>query len=214
MRTVSHVSLDNPDSVSNNVPGFGYVDITFPKHSSVDIKDVKFKNFYTHRIQILSRKSDPQKVPASDESAWRVNIPWLTLMPDAHSHKHSESQFSLKRRLNNAIKDVTHLRIYLQQPSFIWKVFRIDDVKVFGLPSGSSPAKLSLPSWFQQLNETNETKVSKDSIKKQSLEDLSSRMQELMACLRIANECQEDLAIKKYDVDGCYDINVLSHSGK
>ena len=74
--------------------------------------------------------------------------------------------------------------------------------------------ELSLPSWFQELNEINETKASKNSIKKPSLEDLSSRMQELMASLRIANECREDLAIKKHDIDGCYDVNVLSHSGK
>merc|ERR1712223_1510387 len=104
--------------------------------------------------------------------------------------------------------NVVSVRLILQQPSPVWKEFKIEDLKLFRMSSGLRVPPL--PSWVTDDDKTKVGKKELDGVP--DLDTLSASLQQLWALAEEAASNQTDESLGRYEVDGCYDINLLAYS--
>ncbi|XP_060593717.1 nicolin-1-like isoform X2 [Ruditapes philippinarum] len=103
--------------------------------------------------------------------------------------------------------NVSALRIILQQPSCVWKEFKIEDLKIYRSSESGRPNPL--PAW---LTDTPSKSGKKKVEGVTNLEALSSTLQQLWALSEEVAAQQTNRALGRYEVDGCYEINLLSYT--
>ena len=188
--------------------GCAIIDVTFPKSSGhVDICKIYFKNYYTANLKLLARKS---AVGTSSEKAqWKPCIHTMQLMPFPHCEQASEDYFTIKA--SDALcplQGVAELRFVLRQPSPMWKEFKIEEIQIYKMDLS---AESLLPAWISDLGKKEED-IDRQLKGITSVAQLSKQMQQLWALTEQARISQTKSALGRYDVDGCYDINLLSHT--
>jgi len=196
--------------------GCAVIEVLFPKVSSVDIQEINFKNYYTAMLTILSRT---RSSAASNEingvqSEWHVCVRSKTLMPIPHCELASEDYFTVKSsECLVPLKGVTELRFVLQQPSPMWKEFKIEEIQL----TRTSLVMLEKPELVRWLSELDKEKSSNEDQQLKgisSVADISKRLQHMWALTEnvqlfgVANMAN----INRYDVDGCYDVTLLSYN--
>ncbi|XP_032221337.2 nicolin-1 isoform X2 [Nematostella vectensis] len=161
--------------------------------SGCAVVDVLFPGTDTVNIDRISFKNNycssveiRMKVYGPDSNeVWKQCIKKTKLMPEPHYEAGSQSYFEFTARdMCMPTDKVIMIRIILRQSSPHWANFGIDDLKCF------PPSSLALP---------DPTQVS------QSMQQMWAMMEEIKAS-------QTDRLIGRFDVDGSYDINLLSYT--
>uniref|UniRef100_A0A3B5AYA8 Nicolin-1-like n=1 Tax=Stegastes partitus TaxID=144197 RepID=A0A3B5AYA8_9TELE len=150
------------------------------------IEEITFKNYYTAYVTVrLLRRSPGQEAPAK----WCTALRDLPLMDNPHTEGGSQDYYSIHRTQMQAEADhVVSVRLILRQPSSAWLTFSLEDVKIFPHLEPVSVCISGLP----------------------DPQTVSSSIQQMWALTEVMQTNQTTASIGRFDVDGCYDINLLS----
>ncbi|VDI59346.1 nicolin-1 [Mytilus galloprovincialis] len=171
------------------------------------VGEIHFKNSYTAFITVKAKfKPQAENGEVGGDAKWKTCVRRFKLMPNPHMEEGSQDYFCLgKKHFMNELSNITQLRVILQQPSPVWKDFRIEELKLYrSAEMNKTPA---LPSWL--IEDSGKSKKS-DSVP--NLEAISSSLQHLWALAEEVGAKQTERALGRYEVDGCYEINLLSYT--
>ncbi|XP_067098886.1 nicolin-1 [Osmerus mordax] len=199
------VALQLGDSKSDTSrPGVYIIDVTLPIGRTVNIEELCFKNFYTAflTVRLLRRGSGEQEGPAR----WVTCVRDRRLMPSPHSEEASQDYFSIHRRQMLVKPDnVGSLRLILRQPSSVWLSFALEDVRI--VPHIKEDPEKEAPDWLSDLTHVDQHSNLEGLPDPQTV---SSSIQQMWALTELMQTNQTTASIGRFDVDGCYDINLLS----
>ncbi|XP_078677688.1 nicolin-1-like isoform X2 [Branchiostoma floridae x Branchiostoma belcheri] len=228
-------SIRNPHPITIGDPraefssGCAVVDVTFPSTKSVDIGEITFKNNYTALLSIkLKVREENEK--GETTLTWVTALKNVQLMPDPHCEDRAQSYFCIKRDQLLAPPDnVLSVRLVLQQPSPVWLSFGLDDIKFYSPKDETSELMLSelvngdMPADDEAMNDIR-TRV-KENKAIPPIEEISSSLQQMWALSETARINQTEASLGRFDrgegewytedgseVDGSYDINLLSYT--
>lgn len=195
--------------------GCAVIDVSFPKISSVDIEEINFKNYYTAVLSVLARlrPSTANSETAGMQSEWHVCIRSKTLMPFPHCEQASEDYFTIKSsECLTALRGVSELRFVMQQPSPMWKEFKIEEIQLTRVPVVTAE-KPELVHWLSELDKQERSSADQQLKGILSVADISKRLQHMWALTENAQLGVSSMSsINRYDVDGCYDVTLLSYN--
>ncbi|XP_055999896.1 nicolin-1-like isoform X9 [Ostrea edulis] len=211
-----HCSIKNPvvltveDQKNAFHSGCKVIDVTFPNISVPEVGEICFKNYYTAYISVRVKfKAAPDNATDSGEIKWRTCVRKMRLMPNPHKEGGSQDYFSIsKKQFSFDISNISALRIILQQPSPVWKEFRVEDLRLYRSSEMLSKPP-PLPGWLTE-DSANSTKHKLEGIP--NLESISSSLQELWGLSEEMSVNQSKTDIGRYEVDGCYEINLLAYT--
>ncbi|XP_061186579.1 nicolin-1-like isoform X4 [Saccostrea echinata] len=223
-----HCSIKNPfvltveDQKSVFHSGCKVIEITFPNVSVPEkqtvpislcerVGEICFKNYYTAYISIRVKfKAAPDNgTDSAGDIKWRTCVRKMRLMPNPHKESGSQDYFSIsKKQFSFDICNISAMRIILQQPSPVWKEFRIEDLRLYRSSEMMSKPP-PLPAWLTE-SSANSTKHKLEGIP--NLESISSGLQELWGLSEEMAVNQTRTDIGRYEVDGCYEINLLAYT--
>ncbi|XP_074530853.1 nicolin-1 isoform X2 [Halichoeres trimaculatus] len=183
--------------------GVCVVDVTLPFGKPVDVEEITFKNYYTAYLTVrLLRRGPGQDTPPK----WSTALRDLPLMDNPHTEGGSQDYYSIHRTQMQVEPDhVTCVRLILRQPSSAWLTFSLEEVKIY--PHMEPDPEKEVSDWLSDL-----TLVDNHS----DLEGLpdpqtvSSSLQQMWALTEVMQSNQTTASIGRFEVDGCYDINLLS----
>ncbi|XP_052679654.1 nicolin-1-like isoform X2 [Crassostrea angulata] len=230
-----HCSIKNPILLTvedqKNVfhSGCKVIDVTFPNVSSPEtqtvpisfcerVGEICFKNYYTAYVSIRVKfKAAPENGAESGEIKWKTCVRRMRLMPSPHKESGSQDYFAIsKKQFSFEISNISAMRIILQQPSPVWKEFRIEDLRLYRSSEMLSKPP-PLPAWLTEdsANSTKhklelQTKAKEKGIP--NLESISSSLQELWGLSEEMAINQSKTEIGRYEVDGCYEVNLLAYT--
>lgn len=186
-------------------PGVFVIDVAFPQ--SVNLQEISFKNYYTAFLNVRLQKVDPESPESGAQ--WVTCLRNHCLMPNPHTEEGSQDYFSIYRQQMLMEPDnVTSVRLILRQPSSVWLNFTLEDIKITECGTENSEKKSS--SWFSNL-----TPVEQPMNLQAGLPDpekVSSCIQQMWALTEVMQTNQSSARVGRFDVDGCYDINLLSYT--
>ncbi|KAL4226348.1 nicolin 1 [Mactra antiquata] len=208
-----HCTIKNPvtinlsDLKSDFHSGCRIIDVSLSNIINPEVGEIHFKNSYTAYLTV---KAKCRIVDAKDgnEIRWRTCVKKMKLMPNPHVEAGAQDYFVITRKnMLFELINVSALRIILQQPSPVWKEFKIEDLKIFRSSESNRPNPL--PAWLTD----SPSKSGKKKIEGvTNLESLSSVLQQLWALSEEVAAQQTNRALGRYEVDGCYEINLLSYT--
>ncbi|WAR25639.1 NICN1-like protein [Mya arenaria] len=227
-----HCTIKNPvlitltDLKSEFHSGCRIIDVSLSNIINPEVGEIHFKNSYTAYLTVKA-KSKIQDSKDGGEVKWRTCVRKMRLMPSPHVEAGSQDFFVITRKqMSFDLVNVSALRLILQQPSPVWKEFKIEDLKIFRSSESSRPNPL--PAWLTDTpDKTTRKKVEQSEedwypppvVKKDAdimgvanLESLSSSLQQLWALSEEVSAQQTNRALGRYEVDGCYEINLLSYT--
>ncbi|KAM9324357.1 nicolin-1 [Gastrophryne carolinensis] len=188
--------------------GVSVIDVTFFSVQTVKVSEISFKNYYTAFLTVKIQQRNPAKSTAKKKT-WRTCVRNLQLMPDPHLEEGSQDYVSLCR--NQMICDtdnVTAMRLILRQPSPVWTSFTVEEVQIN--PSGRQSPQRGSSWWLNHLP----AKEQRRGLHK-SLPDparISTELQQMWALTEVMRSNQSTANVGRFDVDGCYEINLLSYT--
>ena len=195
--------------------GCAVIEVLFPKVSSVDIEEINFKNYYAAVLTMLARlrPSAVNNDSASTQSEWHVCLRSKTLMPFPNCEQSSEDYFTIKsEECLVSLHAVTELHFVLQQPSPVWKEFKIEEIQITRAPLVVAE-KPELVQWLLELDKEKSSNEDQQLKGISSVADVSKRLQHMWALTENAQLAVANVAsINRYDVDGCYDVTLLSYN--
>jgi len=219
-RKLVHCTVRSPVlvSISNGSSDFhsgcSVIEVFFPKVSSVDIEEINFKNYYTATLTVLARlrQSSVNNETSGMQSEWHACVRSKTLMPFPHCEQASEDYFTIKSsECLLDLRGVTELRFVLQQPSPVWKEFKIEEIQLTRTPLVVSE-KPELVRWLSDLDKEKSSNVDQQLKGISSVADISKRLQHMWALTENAQLGVNMANINRYDIDGCYDVTLLSYN--
>nr|XP_022298249.1 nicolin-1-like isoform X2 [Crassostrea virginica] len=238
-----HCSIKNPITLTvedqKNVfhSGCKVIDVTFPNVSTPEtptvpisfcerVGEICFRNYYTAYISIRVKfKAAPDNGTESGEVKWKTCVRKMRLMPSPHKESGSQDYFTIsKKQFSFEVSNISGMRIILQQPSPVWKEFRIEDLRLYRSSEMMSKPP-PLPAWLTE-DSPNSTKHKleiyfddPDSDDQggedtgiPNLESISSSLQELWGLSEEMSVNQSKTDIGRYEVDGCYEVNLLAYT--
>lgn len=211
-----HCSIKNPilltveDQKNAFHSGCKVIDVTFPNVSSPEVGEICFKNYYTAYVSIRVKfKAAPENGAEAGEIKWKTCVRRMRLMPSPHKESGSQDYFAIsKKQFSFDISNISAMRIILQQPSPVWKEFRIEDLRLYRSSEMLSKPP-PLPAWLTE-DSANSTKHKLEGIP--NLESISSSLQELWGLSEEMAINQSKTEIGRYEVDGCYEVNLLAYT--
>ncbi|XP_029007911.1 nicolin-1 [Betta splendens] len=198
------VHLQVGDATTDTAPsGVCVVDVNLPFGKSVNIEKITFKNYYTAYVTVrLLRRSPEQEAPAK----WCTAVRDLPLMDNPHTERGSQDYCSIHRTHMQVEPDhVASVRLILRQPSCAWMTFSLEEIQIY--PRSQPDPEKEVSDWLSDL-----TLVDQHS----NLEGLphpqtvSSSIQQMWALTEVMQSSQTTASIGRFDVDGCYEVNLLS----
>ncbi|KAL2091624.1 hypothetical protein ACEWY4_013887 [Coilia grayii] len=103
--------------------------------------------------------------------------------------------------------DVTSVRLILRQPSSAWLNFNIEEITIYDCVNEDT--ERDVPAWLSSLTPADEP------LHLQGLPDpetVSSSIQQMWALTEVMQSSQTTASVGRFDVDGCYDVNLLSYT--
>nr|XP_057911291.1 nicolin-1 isoform X1 [Doryrhamphus excisus] len=192
--------------VDSSHSGVCVLDVSLPFGKSVNIEAVAFKNYYTAFVSVrLQRRSPSQEAVAAK---WVTAVRDLPLMKNPHTEAGSQDFYAIHRTQMQVEPDhVTSLRLILRQPSSAWLTFNLEDIRIF--PRTQTETGKELSDWLSAL-----TLVDRQpDVEEEGLPDpqtVSCSLQQMWALTEVMQSSQSSASIGRFDVEGCYDINILS----
>ncbi|XP_069822613.1 nicolin-1 isoform X2 [Dendropsophus ebraccatus] len=174
----------------------------------IQVQEISFKNYYTAFLTIKLQQQSTE-VKKNKTAAWRTCVRNLQLMPNPHMEEGSQDYMSVYRQqmLCDADK-VVSIRFILRQPSPVWLSFTLEELQV-NPPGRQSPQK-QFSWWLSHLPPREELQnLHKDL---PDPERVSSEVQQMWVLTEVMRSSQSTAAVGRFDVDGCYDINLLSYT--
>ncbi|XP_073414991.1 nicolin-1 isoform X4 [Dendrobates tinctorius] len=107
-----------------------------------------------------------------------------------------------------AADNVTSLRLVLRQPSPVWLSFTLEELQI-NPPGRQSPQK-PCSWWLSRLPPGEELQKLHKGLP--DPERVSSEVQRMWVLTEVMRSTQSTAAVGRFDVDGCYDINLLSYT--
>ncbi|XP_068109015.1 nicolin-1 [Hyperolius riggenbachi] len=200
-------------------PGVYVIDVTFPHNQAINIQEITFKNYYTAFLTVRIQQRTPaiprspraktKKEVVEKKKTWRTCLRNLQLMANPHVEEGSQDYVSLyKHQMLCPTDNVTAVRLILRQPSPVWTTFTVEELQI-NPPSNQTPQK-GFSWWLNHL-------PSKEQLQKlnKSLPDrerVSSELQQMWVLTEVMRSNQSTASVGRFDVDGCYDINLLSYT--
>uniref|UniRef100_A0A7M5V7G5 Uncharacterized protein n=2 Tax=Clytia hemisphaerica TaxID=252671 RepID=A0A7M5V7G5_9CNID len=179
--------------------GCAVIEAVFSTPTGVKLSEMSFKNHYVYKFTVKGGTKSGDFITLVQNQNL-MNIPHSAAEAQSHHRvslvkKHSETSNHL----------FTSLRFILHQPSPRWQTFRLDDIKFYKIVKSDSETK------------DDEDHVDKE--EKKTVNEYSTKLKRLESGLKSArevlNQCDwmsEENVVKPFEVDGSYDINLLSYS--
>ncbi|XP_036387806.1 nicolin-1 [Megalops cyprinoides] len=187
-------------------PGVSVIDVTFPQCQAVKVQEISFKNYYTAFLKVRLLRRNPSNKEGA--SKWVTCLRSHRLMPNPHTEGGSQDYFSIYRQqMLIEPDDVTSIRFILQQPSSTWLNFTLEDIKIHQCVSEDS--ERDIPPWFSHLTPVDQPPNLHGLPDPQTV---SSSIQQMWALTEVMQTHQTAAPIGRFDVDGCYDVNLLSYT--
>jgi len=184
--------------------GVSVIDIIFPGNSNVQLGKLIFKNSYTASITVKLKVLDDV-----GSEMWKTAVKNFTLMPHPHFETGSQDRFTIFT--NEIIKPsckVIMVRLILKQPSPHWSNFSIEEIKCFPLASTSNTM---VPGWLQSVECLSQPAINSAQNCPNS-NNVASNIQQLWAMVQELKSSKHNTTIGRFDIDGSYDINLLSYT--
>ncbi|KAM9408608.1 nicolin-1 [Pholidichthys leucotaenia] len=198
------VYLQIGDAKTDSVhSGVCVVDASLPFGKPVNIEEITFKNYYTAYVTVrLLRRNPAQDAPAK----WSTAVRDLPLMENPHTERGSQDYYSVHRAQMQVEPDhVVCVRLILRQPSSAWLTFSLDEIKIF--PHVELDPEKEVSDWLSDLTLVDQHPDVEGLPDPQTV---SSSIQQMWALTEVMQTNQTTASIGRFDVDGCYDINLLS----
>lgn len=189
-------------------PGVYIIDVCLPIGQTVNIEEIRFKNFYTTylTVRLLRRRKPGDADGAAGPAQWATCLKDHCLMPSPHTEEGSQDYHAIHRLQMLVEPDrVISVRLILRQPSSAWLNFTLEEIKI--LPHIKEDPARDIPNWLSNL-----THVGRHS-EMEGLPDpqtVSASIQQMWALTEVMQANQSTASIGRFDVDGCYEINLLS----
>ncbi|XP_075688125.1 nicolin-1 [Rhinoderma darwinii] len=185
-------------------PGVNVIEVAFPGSQAVDVREISFKNHYTAYLTVRIRQRRKNKT-----ATWRTCVRNLRLMPNPHVEEGSQEYVSLYRpQMLCEADNVTSVRFILRQPSPVWRSFTLEELQI-NPPGRQSPQK-PFSWWFSHLPPREEIQNLQKGLP--DPERVSSEVQRMWVLTEVMRSSHSTAAVGRFDVDGCYDINLLSYT--
>lgn len=194
--------------------GCTVMDVSFPSTGTSDIGSISFRNNYVAFLTILCKVKGQ-----NGKTEWKRALKKKKLMPDPHIENKGQAKFVIgasefKCNLNN----VTLLRFVMMQPSPCWISFGLKEVKLFP-PETIEELSITMPRWLLQsdslrLGIDEDERRMNEAIKTSNLPDPLDLSSALHALWNLADKSSDDassVSVGRFDIDGCYEINLLSY---
>uniref|UniRef100_A0A8C4WE23 Nicolin 1, tubulin polyglutamylase complex subunit n=1 Tax=Gopherus evgoodei TaxID=1825980 RepID=A0A8C4WE23_9SAUR len=191
-------------------PGVAVIDVALPSAQPLDLQEIIFKNSYTAFLTVRVQRCRPCDVGRDGARKWVTCLWNHCLMPSPHTEAGSQDYFSLSRhQLLCDVDQVTAMRLILRQPSPFWLHFTLEELLLY-----PSALQTDFPSWLSYLAPSR-TPISITIACLQGVPDpekVSTEVQQLWVLTEMIRANQTAARIGRFDVDGCYDINLLSYT--
>ncbi|XP_061639898.1 nicolin-1 isoform X3 [Phyllopteryx taeniolatus] len=185
--------------------GVCVIDVTLPPGKTVNIETIDFKNFYTALVSVRLQKRSPGQEGAAAE--WRTALGDRPLMSNPHTEAGAQDYYSIHRnQMRVEPDDVSSVRLILKQPSSAWSTFGVEDVRIS--PHTQPEPDKELSDWLLALNLVDPDPHVPGPVDAASV---SCSLQQMWALTQVMQSSQSSTtSVGRFDVDGCYDISLLS----
>ncbi|XP_033746575.1 nicolin-1-like isoform X1 [Pecten maximus] len=248
-----HCNIKNPvvvniaDAKNEFHSGCKIIDITFPNVTNPEsttilsicdrVGEIHFKNSYVAYLTVRVKQKPAPSEPGSDsgtpEIKWRTCVQRMRLMSNPHCEAGSQDYYCISQKhFSFDLTQLTGMRLILQQPSPVWKDFRLEEIKLYRSSESNRPQPL--PAWLieEASNSSSKKRIehfdSSVSYEEEadvaplqnggnvaglgSVDGISASLQQLWALSEGVASNQTEKALGRFDVDGCYEINLLSYT--
>ena len=178
--------------------GCSVIDVMFPDGLPVEIGCISFVNNYTASISVKYKTS---------ADTWKICLKNFELMPSPHCEEGSQNAFNIKtEQMLCPIKDAVLVRVVLRQPSPHWLNFSIENICFTSPPMISSHLVNILSSNVEDPHSDEQEEAN------ERADDIASKLQQMWALTETAAENEFSDEKGNFDIDGCYDLNLLSYT--
>ncbi|XP_069500273.1 nicolin-1 [Ambystoma mexicanum] len=189
-------------------PGVAVIDVTFPQVKHIDLQAIQFKNYYTAFLTVRIQQRRPSEA-GEGPLKWRTCLKNYCLMPNPHTEEGSQDYVSLYRhQMLGDVNRVSSVRFVLRQPSPVWLQFNLEELQINPCvemsPQKGFPTWLSHPSAQEPPSNLHHELPDPDRV--------STEVQQMWVLTEMIRANQTSARIGRFDVDGCYDINLLSYT--
>lgn len=186
-------------------PGVLVIDVTFPCVAPFELQEITFKNYYTAFLSIRVR----QYTSIHAQAKWVTCLRDHCLMPDPHSEEGAQEYVSLsKHQMLCDVARVLELRLILRQPSPLWLSFTLEELQVY--QQGAKSPSTTFPKWLSHPAPCEQPAPLAEGFPDPS--KVSSEVQQMWALTEMVRASRTSRRIGRFDVDGCYDLNLLSYT--
>uniref|UniRef100_UPI00398E6EC2 nicolin-1 isoform X1 n=1 Tax=Pristiophorus japonicus TaxID=55135 RepID=UPI00398E6EC2 len=203
----SPIALQAGDMKTDSAkPGVFVIEVTFPRERIINLQKITFKNYYTAFLTVrLQRRVTVE----SDRKLlkWKTCLRNMCLMPNPHTENGAQDYFSIYRhQMLFEPDDVMTVRLILRQPSPVWLNFTVEDIKVYECDHDKD--KVQGP-WLSQLTPERPLNLS-DGLP--DPEVVASSVQQMWVLTEMVRNNPSTARVGRFDVDGSYDVNLLSYT--
>ncbi|XP_038628262.1 nicolin-1 isoform X2 [Tachyglossus aculeatus] len=188
-------------------PGVLVLDVTFPQAGPLDLQEITFKNYYTAflSVRVLKRGSLPHCRPPK----WVTCLRNYSLMPNPHTEEGAQDYISVfKHQMLCNVDKVLELRLILRQPSPLWLTFTLDELRIY--QRGQQSPHVPVPTWLSHPAVFEKTAFLPEEVPDPA--KVSSEVQQMWVLTEMIRANHSVARIGRFDVDGCYDLNLLSYT--
>ncbi|XP_020645276.3 nicolin-1 [Pogona vitticeps] len=190
-------------------PGVLVVDVVLPHSQTVDLHEIVFKNYYTAFLTLRVQRRNPADGGEESPSKWVTCLRNYRLMPNPHTEEGSQDYFSLSRhQMLCDVDRVAAMRFILRQPSPVWLHFTIEELQLF--PGSQKSPQKGFPAWLSYPSSQEPPTNLHDGLP--DADKVSSEVQQMWVLTEMLQTNQPATRIGRFDVDGSYDLNLLSYT--
>ncbi|CAF1290940.1 unnamed protein product [Rotaria sp. Silwood1] len=171
-----------------------------------NILSIEFTNDYTAFLSI--------KIKQHVEDDWHVCLKRYRVMESPHGELGSNSHIILdQKQLIFMPRSIYQIRFILQQPSPIWKDFSIDNVKIHNQTISIKDRKPSIERLLASTLINDDQMTGMTFTKIPPINELSQHLQAMWTiCAKMQQSDYGSEHIKRFDIDGSYDLQILSYT--
>ncbi|XP_078270503.1 nicolin-1 isoform X4 [Rhinoraja longicauda] len=172
----------------------------------IEIRKITFKNYYTAFLTIRLQ----QRVSGESDKAvlkWKTCLRNMCLMSNPHTENGSQDYFSIsKQQMLFEPNDVMTVRLILRQPSPVWVNFTLEDIKVYEYNNNKNQEQ---GPWLPKLTPLEQPLNLSDGLPDPDV--VASSVQQMWVLTEMVQNNSTSARVGRFDVDGSYDVNMLSY---
>jgi len=192
--------------------GCSIIEATFSGNDPPDINKITLVNNYAASVTIKAKMRRESK--EGRKEIWKTAVKDFKLMPNPHCETGGQSYFTIyPDDLLCSVTQVLMLRFIVMQPSPSWSQFSIEEIYIFGKSKATSSSVASptvLPKWITEKSKSRR-KPHHDATDL-DVNEISKLTQQLMMLSTKASDASPNVKLGRFDVDGSYEINLLTYT--